>query len=121
LFVWRAEGAQVLAADRALRRKVERLSGGVKGTVDWSEAEPLRTLLGHLALPAGLAAAGNALWLAGVPLHVTTLVATVLGATAALPAAALRLGRRDGRGFWILAATMAATAAAVPIAVGLAG
>src|SRR6185295_9542381 len=150
LFVWRAEGAQVLAADRALRRKVERLSSGVKGTVDWSEAEPLRTLLGHLALgillaalsaaalgyrlggrlgalafglalPAGLAAAGNALWLAGVPLHVTTLVATVLGATAALPASALRLGRRDGRGFWILAATTAATAAAVPIAVALAG
>ncbi len=161
LFVWRAEGAQVLAADRALRQKVEQMSsrpGGVKGTVDWSEAEPLRTLLGHLglglliaalaaaalgwrlggrfggrlggrlgavtfglALPAGLAAAANALWLAGVPLYVTTLVAAVLGATAALPAAALRLGRIDGRGFWILAATTAATAAAVPVAVGLAG
>jgi ABC-type multidrug transport system ATPase subunit len=153
LFVWRAEGAQVLAADRALRRKVERMSagpGGVKGTIDWSEAEPLRTLVGHLALgllvaalvaaalgwrlagrlgaftfglalPAGLAAAANALWLVGVPLHVTTLVASVLGATAALPAAALRLGRSGGRGFWTLAATTAATAAAVPVAVALAG
>ena len=150
LFVWRAEGAQVLAADRALRQKVEHLSGGVKGVIDWSEAEPLRTLLGHLglgllvaalvaaalgwrlggrvgalalglALPAGLAAAANALWLAGVPLHVTSLVASVLGATAALPAAALRLGRKEGRGFWLLAATAAATAAAVPVAVGLAG
>jgi ABC-type multidrug transport system ATPase subunit len=150
LFVWRAEGAQVLAADRALRRKVEHLSGGVKGIIDWSEAEPLRTLLGHLglglliaalaaaclgwrlggrlgalafglALPAGLAAAANALWLAGVPLYVTTLVASVLGATAALPAAALRLGRVGARGYWILAATTAATATAVPVAVGLAG
>lgn len=151
LFVWRAEGAAVLAADRALRRKVAELAKrGVTGTIDWSEAEPLRTLLARLAfgllvaalvaaalgrrmggrlgalsfglaLPAGLAVAANALWLAGVSLHVTTLVATVLGALAALPAAALRLGRNRGRGYWAFAATTAATAAALPVAVGLAG
>jgi len=153
LFVYRAAGAALLPTDQALRQRVAHLAGGVRGTVDWSEAGPLRTLLGRLALgmalgalaaaalgrhlggrrgargaltlglalPAGLAAAVNALWLAGVPLHITTLVACTLGVTAAVPAAALRLVRREGRSFWILAATTAAAAAAVPVAVALAG
>jgi ABC-type multidrug transport system ATPase subunit len=150
LFVYRAEGAALLPTDQALRQRVAHLSGGVRGTVDWSEAGPLRTFLQRLALggllavlaaallgwrlagrrgavsfalalPAGVAAAANALWLAEVPLHITTLVACVLGVTAALPAAAQRLGRREGGGFWLFAATTAAAAAAVPVAVGLAG
>jgi len=180
LFVWRAEGAPLLATDQSLRQRVAALPRGVHGTVDWSEAAPLRDLLGRLALggllaalsaaflghrmagrwgalslglalPAGVAAGANALWLAGMPLNVTTLVAFALGATAALPAAALRLRGGGphprpspssphpipGRGeksletlaggaagtarFWMLAVTMAAAAAALPIAVGLAG
>jgi ABC-type multidrug transport system ATPase subunit len=156
LYIWRAEGAPLLATDRALRQRAAALPGGVHGTVDQSEAEPLRTLLGRLALggilaalaaaalgwrmagswgalslglalPAGVAAGANALWLAGVPLHVTTLVAFALGATAVLPAASLRVGRGSGRArlsgasFWLFAATLIAAAAAVPVAVGLAG
>ncbi len=173
LYVWRAEGAPLLATDRALRRRLAHLPNGVQGTVDASEAEPLRTLLLRLALglllasfaaaflgwrqgglwgacglglalPAGAAAGANALWLAGVPLHVTTLTAFALGVTAALPVAgrrgATRASPRPGAlpraeaarafgpsptqersGIWLLAALLIAAAAAVPIAVGLAG
>jgi ABC-2 type transport system ATP-binding protein len=153
LFVYRATGAPLLATDRALRRRLDAWTGtesGIRGTVDWSEAAPLRNLLARLALggllasliaaalglrlsgrrgalalgfalPASVAAAANALWLAGVPLHVTTLAALALGATAALAGAALRVGRPRGRGFPAFAATAIAAAAAVPIAVALAG
>ena len=149
LFVYRAHGAPLLPTDRALRERVAALPGGLRGTVDWSEAEPLRTLLGRLALgallaiamaaaaggflagrpgalalglalPAGLAAAANALWLAGISLHITTLVALAIGVSGALPAAAFRI-LRPGKGFGVLAATAIASAAAVPIAVALAG
>ena len=121
LYVWRAEGAPLLATDRALRHRLAHLPNGVQGTLDASEAEPLRTLLLRLALgllagslaaallgwrqggrwgacglglalPAAVAAAANALWLAGVPLHITTLTAFALGVTAALPVAGRRVG-----------------------------
>ncbi|HEX3525736.1 MAG TPA: efflux RND transporter permease subunit, partial [Thermoanaerobaculia bacterium] len=119
LYVWRAEGAPLLATDRALRRRLAHLPNGVQGTVDASEAAPLRTFLLRLALgllvgslaaavlgwrqgglwgacglglalPAAVAAGANALWLAGVPLHITTLTAFALGVCAALPVAGRR-------------------------------
>ncbi len=150
LFIYRANGAPLLATDRALRERVASLPGGLRGTVDWSEAEPLRSLLGRLALgallaaaaiaaaggvlagrpgalalglalPAGVAAAANALWLANISLNVTTLVALAVGVAGVLPAAAFRILRAEGKGFWPLAATAVAAAAAVPIAVALAG
>jgi ABC-type multidrug transport system ATPase subunit len=121
LYVSRAEGAPLLATDRALRHRLAHLPNGVQGTLDASEAEPLRALLLRLALgllaaslaaallgwrqaglwgacglglalPAAVAAGANALWLAGVPLHVTTLTAFALGVTAALPVAGRRVG-----------------------------
>jgi ABC-2 type transport system ATP-binding protein len=154
LFVTRAHGAPLLATDHRLRERVESLPAGMRGQVDWSEAEPLRDLLGRLglgallaslvaavagwrlagwggalslglAIPAAAAAAANALWLAGIPLHVLTLISLALGVAAVLPAAALRLGRPDGtggvRGFGILAGTLVATAVTVPVAIPLAG
>jgi ABC-2 type transport system ATP-binding protein len=150
LFVARSHGAPLLATDRLLRERVEALPAGMRGKLDWSEAAPLRDLLGRLALgallaslaaavagwrlagtggalalglaiPTAAAAAANALWLAGVPLHVLTLTALALGVAAVLPAAALRLGRPDGKGFAALAGTLVAAAATVPVAVPLAG
>jgi ABC-2 type transport system ATP-binding protein len=153
LFVARSHGAPLLATDRLLRQRVEALPAGMRGRLDWSEAAPLRDLLGRLALgalvaalaaavagwrlagtggalslglaiPTAAAAAANALWLAGIPLHVLTLTALALGVAAVLPAAALRLGRADGgggKGFAALAGTLVAAAATVPVAVPLAG
>ena len=151
LFVWRAESAPLLATDGGLRQRLAALPPGLHGAVDWSEAAPLRDLLARLALggalaslaaaalgrrlagrrgalalglalPAGVAAAANALWLAGLPLDVGTLVALAVGVTAVLPAAALMvLGGGGGRGFWRLAATTVAAAATLPVAVALAG
>ncbi len=147
LFVWRAESAPLLTVDRALRRRLEALPDGLRGTVGWSDAEPLRQLVRRLALagllasalaaavgarlggrwgalalglalPAAVAASANAFWLAGVTLNVTTLVAISLGTTAILPAALLRVVRRGS--FAALAATTIAAAAVVPITVALA-
>ena len=148
LYVWRANDAPPLAADRALRRRLAHLPAGVQGTVGWSEADPLRTLVRRLilagllaaglaaaagawlagrrgalalglAVPAAVAAAANGFLLAGIPLNVTTLTALALAAGAALPLAAVRLTRRAG--FWTWGLTGIAAAAAVPVAVSLAG
>ena len=150
LFVTRAHGAPLLATDHRLRERVASLPAEMRGQVDWSEAEPLRDLLGRLvlgsllaslvaaiagwwlaarggalslglAIPAAAAAAANAFWLAGIPLHVLTLIALALGVAAVLPAAALRLGRPDGTGFAVLAWTLVAAAVTVPVAIPLAG
>jgi ABC-2 type transport system ATP-binding protein len=155
LFVGRSHGAPLLATDRALRERLAALPAGLRGVVEWSEAEPLRDLLGRLvlgalaaslaaavagwrlagrggsalisslslglAIPAGAAAAANAFWLTGTPLHILTLTALALGVAAALPAAALRLARPGGRGFAALAGTVVAAAAAVSAATTLAG
>src|SRR6185436_4412776 len=114
LFVLRSHGAPLLATDSALRDRMAVLPEGLQGVVDWSEAEPLRELLGRLilgallaslaaavagwklagrngalslalAIPAGTAAAANAFWLTGIPLHVLTWTALALGVAAALP------------------------------------
>ncbi|MFL6200810.1 MAG: efflux RND transporter permease subunit [Thermoanaerobaculia bacterium] len=143
LFVRRAHGASPLAVDRALRHRLETVPGGGIGAVGWSEAEPLRELVIRLALalllasavaaatgarlagrwgalamglalPAAVAVAANAFWLAGIGLNVTTLVALAIGATAALPAA---LGSARLR---TLAFTAIAAAMAVPVTVALA-
>ena len=140
LFVLRAHGSSPLAVDRALRRRLETVPGG---TLGWSEAEPLRELVVRLALalllgslvaaatgarlagrwgalamglalPAAVAAAANAFWLAGIGLNVTTLVALAIGAMAVLPAA---LGSARLR---TLAFTAIAAAMAVPVTVALA-
>jgi len=150
LIVARSHGAPLLATDGALRERVAALPAGLRGAVDMSEAEPLRILLTRLllgallaslvaailggklagrtgalslalAIPAGTAAAANAFWLAGLPLHVLTLPALALGVAAALPGAALRLVRPPGKGFAALAGTALAAAAAVPAALTLAG
>jgi ABC-2 type transport system ATP-binding protein len=148
LLVRRSPGAPLLALDRALRRRLAALPGGIRGTVGWSAAAPLRALLGRLGLAALLAtaaaavlgwrlagrrgalglalapaaalgAAANACWLAGVALDPTTLVALALGVAAALPLAALRLAVPGGGASGAAAATFAA--AAVPVAVAVAG
>ena len=147
LYVYRTHDAGPLEVDRALRRRLGSLPGGVRGEIGWSDADPLRDLIlclalagllavvlsaavgawrsgiwGALALglavPAGVAAAANAFLLAGVPLDVTTLAALALAAASLIPLAALRLTRRDG--FWVWAVTALAAAAAVPVAVALA-
>ncbi|MFL6194623.1 MAG: efflux RND transporter permease subunit [Thermoanaerobaculia bacterium] len=148
LFVWRAHDAAPLAVDRALRERLARLPNGVRGEVGWSEAAPLRALVrrlllagltasllgllagawlagrwGALALglaPAAvLAAAANAFLLAGLDLNVSTLTALAVATTGLLPLAALRLVRgREGRSW---AWTAVAAAAAVPLAISLAG
>jgi ABC-type multidrug transport system ATPase subunit/multidrug efflux pump subunit AcrB len=147
LYVYRTHDAGPLTVDRALRRKLGSLPGGVRGEIGWSDADPLRDLILRLALagllavvlaaavgawrsgiwgalalglavPAVVAAAANAFLLAGVPLDVTTLAALAIAAASLLPLAALRLTRRDG--FWVWAVTALAAAAAVPIAVALA-
>ncbi|HWM93644.1 MAG TPA: efflux RND transporter permease subunit [Thermoanaerobaculia bacterium] len=147
LLVWRAYGASSLAVDRALRHRLETLPGGMTGTVGWSDAEPLRELalrlslalllasgaaaitggwlagrrgalsLG-LALPAAVAAAANAFWLAGIGLNVTTLVALAIGASAVLPSALLRVAGKAS--FRAMAFTAAAAAVTVPVTVALA-
>jgi ABC-2 type transport system ATP-binding protein len=149
LFVRLARGASPLGVDRALRQKLERLPKGplgIKGTVGWSQADPLRELAGRLALglllasisaaaaggwiagrrgalalalaiPAAVAAAANAFWLAGVGLDVTTLVALAVGAASVIPAALLRC--RGKASFPALAFVAVAAAAAVPVTVAL--
>jgi ABC-2 type transport system ATP-binding protein len=147
LFVWRSHGSSLLTVDRALRQRLAALPGGLKGTVAWSDADPLRVLVRRLAwggllavalaaalgawlagyrgalslalaIPAALAAAANAFLLAGVPGNVTTLIALALGVLALVPLAALRLVRRTG--FWSWGLTAIAAAASIPIAVALA-
>ena len=147
LFVYRAHDAAPLALDGALRRRLARLPGGVRGEIGWSEATPLRALIQRLALaallasalaalagarlagrwgalslglatPAAMAAAANAFLLAGVALNVATLVALAVAAISLLPLAALRLTRRPGARAW--GWTAAAAAALVPVAVSLA-
>jgi ABC-type multidrug transport system ATPase subunit len=152
LLVWKTEGAPPLAVDRGLRRRLETLPAGLSGRIDWSEAEPLRALVDRLvlaalltlaaaslagglaagrrgaatlalAVPAAVAAAANAFWLAGVGLDATTLVALALGVTAAVPAGLLRAAppRGGSPGAWrALAATAIAAAAVVPVTVALA-
>jgi ABC-2 type transport system ATP-binding protein len=148
LYVWRATDAPPLAVDRALRERLAHLPAGVRGTVGWSEAEPLRALVRRLvlagllaaglaaasgvwlagrrgalalglAIPAAVAAAANGFLLAGIPLNVTTLTALALAAGTALPLAAVRLTRRTG--FWTWGLTATAAAAVVPVAVSIAG
>jgi len=148
LYVWRTNDAPPLAVDRALRERLAALPAGVRGTVGWSEADPLRELVRRLALagllavtlgaaagawlagrrgalalglavPAAVAAAANGFLLAGLPLNVTTLTPLAVAAAAALPLAALRLTRRTG--FWAWGLTAMAAAACVPVAVSLAG
>ncbi len=147
LYVYRTHDAGPLTVDRALRRRLSSLPGGVRGEIGWSDADPLRDLILRLALagllavilaaavgawrsgiwgalalglavPAVVAASANAFLLAGVPLDVTTLAALALAAASLLPLAALRLTRQDG--FWAWAVTALAAAAAVPVAVALA-
>ncbi|HKV12130.1 MAG TPA: efflux RND transporter permease subunit [Thermoanaerobaculia bacterium] len=147
LFVYRTHGASLLVVDRALRERLRELPGGLRGTVAWSDADPLRILVRRLAwggllavvlaaalgallagrggalalglaIPAALAAAANAFLLAGVPANVTTITALVLGVLALVPLAALRFVRRSG--FWPWGLTAIAAAACVPIAVALA-
>ena len=106
--------AAPLPADGALRRRLARLPGGVRGEVGWSEAAPLRALVRRLALgaPAALGAAAlggdcaaaalgrplarprrpgrrrrrrQRLWLAGVALNVATLVAWPWGSPRPAP------------------------------------
>ncbi len=144
LFVWRAHDAAPLALDRALRRRLAHLPGGLRGEVGSSEATPLRALVLRLALagvlaaalvalagarlagrwgalslglavPATVAAAANAFLLAGIGLDVTTLVALAVAAASLLPQAALRLIRRQGVLAW--GWTALAAAAALPVAV----
>ncbi len=147
LFVYRAHDASPLALDGALRRRLARLPGGIRGEVGWSEATPLRALVRRLALagllasalaalagarlagrwgalslglatPAAVAAAANAFLLAGIPLNVATLVALAVAAVSLLPLAALRLTHRPGARAW--GWTAVAAAALVPVAVSLA-
>ncbi|HEV7785796.1 MAG TPA: efflux RND transporter permease subunit [Thermoanaerobaculia bacterium] len=147
LYVYRTHDAGPLTVDRALRRRLGSLPGGVRGEIGWSDADPLRNLILRLALagvlavvlaatvgawragtwgalalglavPAVVAASANAFLLAGVPLDVTTLAALAIAAASLLPLAALRLTRRDG--FWVWAVTALAAAATVPVAVALA-
>ncbi|HEY0514182.1 MAG TPA: efflux RND transporter permease subunit [Thermoanaerobaculia bacterium] len=147
LYVWRAHDAAPLAVDRALRARLARLPGGVRGEIGRSEATPLRALVWRLAfaallasalaaaagtwiggrrgalslalaIPATAAAAANAFLLAGITLNVTTLVALAVGAVALLPLAALRLAGRPGARAW--AWTAIAAAAVVPVAISLA-
>ncbi|HEX3127086.1 MAG TPA: efflux RND transporter permease subunit [Thermoanaerobaculia bacterium] len=150
LFVRLARGASPLGVDRGLRERLEQLPKGLKGTLGWNQAAPLRELAGRLglglllaslltaaaggwiggrpnggrtalaaglALPAAVAAAANAFWLAGVGLNVTTLVALAVGAASAIPAALLR--SRGRMGFWPLAFVAVTAAAAVPVTVAL--
>jgi ABC-2 type transport system ATP-binding protein len=148
LYVWRAAGAPLLTVDRALRQRLAALPAGVRGTVGWNEADPLRELVRRLilalllavglgaaagawlagrwgslalglAVPAAVAAAANAFLLAGIPLNVATLTALAIAAAGTLPLAALRLRRATG--FWAWGWTALAAAAAVPVAVSLAG
>ena len=148
LYVWRTNDVPPLAVDRALRERLAHLPAGVRGTVGWSEADPLRGLVRRLSLaglvavglaaaagawlagrrgaltlglaaPAAVAAAANGFLLAGIPLNVTTLTALAVTTGAALPLAALRLARRAG--FWAWSLTAVAAAATVPVAVSLAG
>jgi ABC-2 type transport system ATP-binding protein len=147
LYVYRTHDAGPLTVDRALRRYLGTLPGGVRGEIGWSDADPLRDLILRLALagllavilaaaagawkagiwgalalglavPAVVAASANAFLLAGVPLDVTTLAALAIAAASLLPLAALRLTKRDG--FWAWALTALAAAATVPVAVALA-
>jgi ABC-2 type transport system ATP-binding protein len=147
LYVWRTD-APCLDVDRALRERLAHLPDGVRGTVGWSEADPLRELVRRLALagllaaglaaaagawlagragalsmglavPAAVAAAANGFLLAGIPLNVTTLTALAVAAAAFLPFAALRLVRRGG--FWTWGLTALAAATAVKVAISLAG
>jgi ABC-2 type transport system ATP-binding protein len=147
LFVWRAHGASSLAVEHRLKQRLESIPGG---TLGWSEAEPLRSLVVRLALalllasgacaiaggwlagrrgalgalavglalPAAVAAAANAFWLAGIGLNVTTLIALAIGASAAVPAALLRtVGKAS---FRAMAFTAVAAAVTVPVTVALA-
>jgi ABC-2 type transport system ATP-binding protein len=147
LYVYRTHDAGPLTVDRALRRRLNSLPGGVRGEIGWSDADPLRDLILRLALagllavilaaaagawragiwgalalglavPAVVAASANAFLLAGVPLDVTTLAALAIAAASLLPLAALRLTRRTG--FWAWGLTALAAAATVPVAVALA-
>jgi ABC-2 type transport system ATP-binding protein len=147
LFVYRAHDASPLALDGALRRRLARLPGGVRGEIGWSEATPLRALIWRLALaallasalaalagarlagrwgalslglaiPAAIAAAANAFLLAGVALNIATLVALAVAAISLLPLAAFRVTRRPGTRAW--GWTAVAAAALVPVAVSLA-
>ena len=146
LFVSLARGASPLGVDRALRERLEQLPKGLKGTVGWNQAAPLRELAGRLglglllaslataaaggwiggrraaltsglALPAAVAAAANAFWLAGIGLNVSTLVALAVGAASVIPAALLR--SRGKAGFWALAFVAVTAAAAVPVTIAL--
>ncbi|HSS76683.1 MAG TPA: efflux RND transporter permease subunit [Thermoanaerobaculia bacterium] len=147
LYVYRTHDAGPLTVDRALRRRLGSLPGGVHGEIGWSDADPLRDLILRLALagllavllaaavgawkagtwgalalglavPVVVASAANAFLLAGVPLDVTTLAALAIAAASLLPLAALRLTHRNG--FWAWGITTIAAAATVPVAVALA-
>ena len=148
LLISREVEASPLALDRSLRRTFAAfgLAGTTRSLID--EAAPLRQLLARLlwgllvatvvmvaisgrlfgvgaalwqavALPVALAAAMNALWLAGLPLDVTTLPALTAGLGCALLFTALRVGK--GAGGISPAVTIIASASVLPVAVGLAG
>ncbi len=128
LLISREIEASPLALDRSLRRTFAAfgLTGRTRSLID--EAAPLRRLLARLAwgllaatmvlaaisgrlfgagaalwqslaLPAALAAALNAVWLAGLPLDVTTLPALVAGLGCALFVTAFRAGQGAGAAF----------------------
>jgi ABC-2 type transport system ATP-binding protein len=147
LFVWRAHGASALAVERKLKQRLESIPGGTLGWSEAEPLRDLvvrlalalllasgagaiaggwlagrRAALGALgvglALPAAVAAAANAFWLAGIGLNVTTLLALAIGASAAVPAALLRaVGKAS---FRAMAWTAVAAAVTVPVTVALA-
>jgi ABC-2 type transport system ATP-binding protein len=94
LFVWLAHGVSPLEADRALRQRLERLPGGLKGTLGWSQAAPLRELAGRLGLGLLLASAATIAvgaaggWIGGRTNGGKTALAAGLAVPAAVAAAA---------------------------------
>ncbi|MEM7587953.1 MAG: ATP-binding cassette domain-containing protein, partial [Acidobacteriota bacterium] len=149
LLISREEQASPLALERSLRQVFDRfgLSGQVTFLID--EAAPLRLLLSRLALgfvvallitvalaglhlgrraalwqalalPTGLAAGLNGLWLAGYALDVTTLPALAAGLGCALLFGALRLGKGAGPPLRH-AVLFLASSLTLPVAVTLAG
>ncbi len=148
LLISRGAEASPLALDRSLREAfaASRLAERTRSLID--EAAPLRQLLARLlwglvaatlllvaacgqlfgagaarwqavALPAALAAALNAVWLARLPLDVTTLPAIAAGLGCALLATAFRAGKGAAPASGV--GSLVASVLILPVAVGLAG
>ncbi len=123
LFVWRAHGVSLLQVDRNLRERLGRLPDGLRGTIGWSDAAPLRDLtlrLGFGLLAAALAAALAGAWIVPSGISSRGLAALSLGlAVPAAVAAAVNAYWLAGIGLDVTTLVALATGALAAVPAGL--